>query len=213
MAADSSDHSPHARSGHDLILCRGATPVRFNQEVFVREQLHLPVPVAVVRERLLTQLQTDGLYAASSEALNRGPSTIHGDGDKGDGHSSGYGQVRADGHLGGEGKVAFESGHLTVDTLTPYARGPVTVLPIRWFTDGAGDGQPSLDANLEFGPSGTDATTQLLMMGVFRPMPPDSQIDHGVQQRISRNTARRFLTKVAALVVRGPPTNVTGVRW
>ena len=42
----------------------------------------------------------------------------------------------------GDGKVAFESGHLTVDTLTPYARGPVTVLPIRWFTDGAGDGRP-----------------------------------------------------------------------
>ena len=181
--------------------------------MFVREQLHLPVPVAVVRERLLTQLQTDGLYAASSVALNRGPSTIHGDGDKGDGHSSGYGQVRADGQLGGDRKVAFESGHLTVDTLTPYARGPVTVLPVRWFTDGAGDGQPSLDANLEFGPSGTDATTQLLMMGVFRPMPPDSQIDHGMQQRISRNTARRFLTKVAALVVRGPPTNVAGVGW
>ena len=165
--------------------------------MFVREQLHLPVPVAVVRERLLTQLQTDGLYAASSVALNRGPSTIHGDGDRGS----------------GDGKVAFKSRHLTVHTLTPYARGPVTVLPIRWFTDGAGDGQPSLDANLEFGPSGTDATTQLLLVGVFRPMPPDSQIDHGVQQRISRNTARRFLTKVAALVVRGPPTNVAGVRW
>jgi hypothetical protein len=186
--------------------------VRFNQEVFVREQLHLLVPVAVVRERLLIQLQADGLYAASSEALNRGLSTIHGDGDKGDDHSSGYGQVRADGQFGGDGKVAFASGHLTVDTLTPYARGPVTVLPIRWFTDGAGDGQPSLDANLEFGPSGTDATTQLLMMGVFRPMPPDSQIDHGVQQRISRNTARRFLTQVAALVVRGPPTTVTRIR-
>jgi hypothetical protein len=180
--------------------------------VFVREQLHLPVPVAVVRERLLTQLQTDGLYAASSEALNRGPSTIHADGDKGYGHSSGYGQGRADGQVGGDGKVAFESRHLTVHTLTPYARGPVTVLPIRWFTDGAGDGRPSLDANLEFGPSETDATTQLLLVGVFRPMAPDSLIDHGVQQRISRNTARRFLTKVAALVVRGPPTNVTSVR-
>jgi hypothetical protein len=188
-------------------------PARFNQDVFVREQLRLPVPVAVVRERLLTQLQTDGLYAASSEALNGEPSTIDGDGDKGDGHSGGYGQVRVDGQFGGDGKVAFESGHLTVDTLTPYARGPVTVLPIRWFTDGAGDGRPSLDANLEFGPSGTDATTQLLLMGVFRPMPPDSQIDYGVQQRISRNTARRFLTKIAALVVRGPPTNVTRGRW
>jgi hypothetical protein len=173
----------------------------------------------VVRERLLIQLQTDGLYAASSEALNRGPSTIHGDGDKGDGHGSGYGHLRADGQVGGDGKVdgdgkvAFESGHLTVDTLTPYARGPVTVLPIRWFTDGAGDGPPSLDANLESGPSETDATTQLLLVGVFRPMAPDSQIDHGVQQRISRNTARRFLTRVAALLVRGPPTNVTGIRW
>jgi hypothetical protein len=180
--------------------------------VFVREQLHLPVPVAVVRERLLTQLRTDGLYAASSAALNRGPSTIHGNGDKGDGHSSGYRQVRADGQVGGDGKVAFESRRLTVHTLTPYARGPVTVLPIRWFTDGAGDGRPSLDANLEFGPSETDATTQLLLVGVFRPMARDSLIDHGVQQRISRNTARRFLTKVAALVVRGPPTNVTSVR-
>jgi hypothetical protein len=36
VAADSSDHSPHPLSG--------ATPARFNQEVFVREQLHLPVP-------------------------------------------------------------------------------------------------------------------------------------------------------------------------
>jgi hypothetical protein len=185
--------------------------VRFSQDVFVREQLHLPIPVAVVRERLLTQLQTDGLYAASSEALNRGPNIIHGDGDQGDGHNSGHGHGRADGQVG-DGKVAFESRHLTVHTLTPYARGPVAVLPIRWFTDGAADGRPSLDANLEFGPSETDATTQLLLVGMFRPMAPDSQIDHGAQQRISRNTARLLLTKIAALVVRGPPTNVTGTR-
>jgi hypothetical protein len=33
-----------------------------------------------------------------------------------------------------------------------------------------------------------------------------------MQQRISRNTARRFLTKIAALVVRGPPTNMTRIR-
>ena len=184
--------------------------MRFSQDVFVREQLHLPLPVAVVRERLLTQLQTDGLYAASSEALNRGPSIIHGDGDKGDGHNSGHGHSRADGQVG-DGKVAFESRRLTVHTLTPYARGPVAVLPIRWFTDGAGDGRPSLDANLEFGPSETDATTQLLLVGVFRPMAPDSQIDDGVQQRMSRYTARLLLTKIAALVVRGPPTNVTGI--
>jgi hypothetical protein len=175
--------------------------------MFVREQLRLPVPVAVVRERLLTQLRTDGLDAASSEALNRGPSTI------GDGHSSGYGQVRADGQVAGEGKVAFESCHLTLHTLTPYERGPVTVLPIRGFTDGAGDGQPSLDANLEFGPSETDTTTQLLLVGVFRSMTPDSQIDHGVQKRISSYTVRHFLTKIAALVVvREPPTNVTRIR-
>jgi hypothetical protein len=179
--------------------------------VFVREQLQLQVPIAVVRERLLIQLQTDGLYTASSEALSDGPSTIHGYGDKGDGHSSGYGQVRADGQVGGDGKVAFESRHLTVDTLPPYVRGPVTVLPIRWITDGARDGQPSLDANIECGPE-TNATTKLLLVGVFRPMPPDSQIDYGMQQRISRNTARRFLTKIAALVVRGPPTNMTRIR-
>jgi hypothetical protein len=208
----SSDHSPHARSRHDLILCRGGHAGAFNQDVFVREQLQLQVPVAVVRERLLIQLQTDGLYTASSEALNRRPSTIHRDGDKGDGHGSGDGQVRTDGQVGGDGKVAFESRHLTVDTLPPYVRGPVTVLPIRWITDGARDGQPSLDANLEFGPSETDATTKLLLVGVFRPMPPDSQIDYGMQQRVSRNTARRFLTKIAALVVRGPPTNMTRIR-
>ncbi|HEX6761058.1 MAG TPA: hypothetical protein VF086_21995 [Propionibacteriaceae bacterium] len=169
--------------------------------MFVREQLHLPIPLAVAREQLLIQLQTDGLYAASSEALNRGPS-----------HSSGYGQGRADGQVSDDAKVAFESRHLTVETLTPYARGPVTVLPIRWFTDGAGDGRPSLDANLEFGPSETDAATQLLLVGVFRLMTPDSQIDHDLQQRISRDTARLLLTKIAALVVRGPPTNVTGIR-
>ena len=180
--------------------------------MFVREQLQLQVPVAVVCERLLIQLQTDGLYAASSEALNRGPSTNDGDGGKGDGHSSGDGQIRAQEQVGGDGKVGFEGRHLTVETLTPYPRGPVTVLPIRWITDGAGDGQPSLDANLEFGPSETDATTQLLLVGVFRRMATDSQIDYGMQQRISRNAARRFLTKIATLVVGGPPTNVTRIR-
>jgi hypothetical protein len=180
--------------------------------VFVRELLHLPIPVAVVRERLLTQLQTDGLYTASSEALNRGPSTTHGYGGKGDSHISGDGQIRAQGQVGGDRKVGFESRHLTVETLTPYPRGSVTVLPIRWITDGARDGQPSLDANLEFGPSETDATTQLLLVGVFRTMTPDRQIDYGVQQRISRDTARHFLTKIETLVVGGPPTNVTRIR-
>jgi hypothetical protein len=161
----------------------------------------------------LTRLQTDGLYTASSEALNGRLSSIGGYGDTGDDHSSGDGQIRDQEQVGGDGKVDAEGRHLTVETLTPYTRGLLTVLPIRWITDGARDSQPSLDANLEFGPSETDAsTTQLLLVGVFRPMTPDSQIEYYVQERISRNIARHFLTKIAALVEAAHPQNMTRIR-
>jgi hypothetical protein len=150
-------------------------------------------------------LEVVGQRTASSEALNCGLSSIGGYGDTGDDHSSGDGQIRAQERVGGDGKVDVEGRLLTAETLTPYTRGPVTVLPIRWITDGARDSQLSLDANLEFGPSENDATTQLLLVGVFRPMTRDSQIEYYVQERISRKAARHFLTKIAALVG-GPPT-------
>jgi hypothetical protein len=65
----------------------------------VREGLQLEA-VTVVGKRLLTQLQTDGLYTASSEALNGGPSSIDGYGDQGDSDSSGDGHLRAQGEAG-----------------------------------------------------------------------------------------------------------------
>jgi hypothetical protein len=93
---------------------------------------------------------------------------------------------------------------VTVQTLAPYQRGPSTIVPIRWFINDAGDGRPVLDANIEFGPAQTDATTLLLLVGTAR-----SHIDHGHPEnghhhQVSRTIARTFLTTLARLQFPGP---------
>jgi hypothetical protein len=168
--------------------------------VFVREELQLAVPVTVVRERILTQLRTDGLHAASSAALHLGRSTLGGDGS-----GTRDGQARGDRQARGDGAVTRPSPHLSVHTVPAYTRGPVTVVPIRWCINGVGDGQPVLDANLEIGPAENTDTTLLLLVGLFRPV--GSSTDHGQHQQTVRGAPHNLLTTVAALLALTPTSN------
>jgi hypothetical protein len=162
--------------------------------VFVREELRLALPVAVARERILTQLRTDGLQAASAAALELGRTASGSDGHRA-GDSSGH----------REGTVPRPSPHLSVHTLPANTRGHVTVIPIRWFVDDMGHGQPLLDVNLEVAPAQTADTTLLLLDGLFRPI--TSSTDQGLHQQSVRRIPRDLLATIAALVASSPASH------
>ncbi len=160
-----------------------------NWNMFVREELQLAVPVAVARQRILTQLRTDGLQATSSAALDLGRTAS-----SSDGHRAGNGSGR------GEGTVTRNTPQVRVHALPANTRGSFTVVPIRWFVHDVGDGQPLLDANLEIGPAETANTTLLLLVGLFRPI--GSGTDQGLDQQNADRTPRDLLTTIAALLAR-----------
>ena len=161
--------------------------VRPTGDVFVREELQAAVPVAVARERLLTQLRVDGLQAAASTVLEFGGSALPGGGNH-----------VADGSGGRGGMAARPTLRVRVHALPANARGLFTVVPIRWFVDGLGHGQPILDVNVEVGPALTIDTTLLLLIGLYRPLA--SRVDQGLGEWRADRIPADFLTSVAAVV-------------
>lgn len=153
------------------------------------------MPVAVARDRILTQLRTDGLQAASSAALELGrtASSSHR-------HRAGNGSGR------NQETVTHHTPQVRVHALPANTRGSVTVIPIRWFVDSLGTGQPLLDVNLEIGPAETTDTTLLLLAGLYRPIRSTSQ---GLDQENADRTPRDLLTTIAALLALSPTSNDT----
>jgi hypothetical protein len=150
--------------------------------VFVREETLLSAPMTLVRQRVLAQLDDDGLHAAAAAARDDEQRMLHDAG-----HATGYEPV-------------------TIHTLKAYPRGVVTVIPIRWLTLTAPTEQePTLDANLELDPA-TAATTRLVLTGIYRPppLPLTKPIEPSVQQRLARHTAQQFLAHIAGLMPPSP---------
>ena len=145
------------------------------------------MPVAVARDRILTQLRADGLHAASSAALDIVRPTPDSNGQRT--------RDRPDRDVK---TMTRRTPQLSVHTLPATARGPVTVIPIRWFIDGVADGQPILDADLEVRPAETTDTTLLRLVGIFRPT--GSSTDQGRHQQSVRCIPCHLLTTVAALL-------------
>ena len=148
--------------------------------MFVREETLLSAPVTLVQQRVLAQLDDDGLHAAAAAALDDGQPT-HQEAS----HTRGYQPV-------------------TVHTLAAYPRGVVTVIPIRWYTLGAlTEHQPTLDANLELD-AATPTTTRLVLTGIYRPppRPPAQPAESNTQHRVARHTAQQFLAQIAGLIPR-----------
>jgi hypothetical protein len=146
--------------------------------VFVREETLLSAPVTLVQQRVLAQLDDDGLHAAAAAAIDDGQRAL-----QEAGHTGGYEPV-------------------TVHTLAAYPRGVVTVIPIRWYTLGAlTEHQPTLDANLELD-AATLETTRLVLTGIYRPprLALGQPAESSVQSRVARRTAERFLAQIAGLM-------------
>jgi hypothetical protein len=151
--------------------------------VFVRAEALLLAPVALVQERVLAELHGDGLHTAAASALDGGQGVLHDAGNV----------VRCE--------------LVAVRTAAAFARGIVTVVPMRWFTSGEfEEGQPTLDANLEFGPTDVHAT-RLVLIGICHPPQTATETARtSVQQRFARVTAQTFLAQIATLVTAAGPT-------
>ena len=146
--------------------------------MFVREETLLSAPVTLVQQRVLAQLDDDGLHAAAAAALDDGQRVLQ------------------------DGRNVGSSEPVTVHTLAAYLRGVVTVIPIRWVTLGAlKEYEPTLDANLELD-AATLTTTRLVLTGIYRqPLQPLVEpVESDLQQRVARQTAQGFLAQIAGLM-------------
>ena len=143
--------------------------------MILREETVLDAPAMLVQQRLVEQLRVDGLAAASSASFDQEHTLL----------------VRAG--------VAGVTKAVSMVTLPPHLRGDVTVIPIRWVATGVlGELFPSLEANLEVGPT-EDGRTLLVLVGSYRPPlgRVGVKLDHLVMHNVGSATIRGFLSRVA----------------
>lgn len=143
--------------------------------MFVLESVFLPLPSAVVGERLRAVFDRSELDDVASSALVA-PEPMY---------------LRA-----GAGPL---SKRVRVDRLPDYARDDARVFPVRWSASGPTEHWfPVLDADLEVVP-GEDSGTQLRLTGAYRPPfgSVGQTLDRLVLNRIAALTIRTFLTRVA----------------
>lgn len=157
--------------------------------MFFRHQMYLGIPGAAVRPRLSQLYETGAITRASRQAVQQTKTTSM------DHHRDLTGHPPpATAHVPDEAGNA----DLLVQILAPYSRGPVTVVSIRWCWPAHPD-HPVLDANLEAGPTRTDTTVQLLLIGSLHTPAPD-RTDGNLRPPVSPQTAEAFLHLIATLL-------------
>ena len=173
-------------------LCLGSSALQvcdragLTETVILREELTIDAPALVVRQRLVQRLQVDGLRAESSAAFEQEHTLL----------------VRAG--------VAGVTKTVAMATFPPYLRGETTVFPIRWVATGPlGELFPTLEANLEVGPT-DDGRTLFVLIGAYRPPLHriGQRIDRLVLHNVGTATARGFLAGLTAEVMTCPETGV-----
>ena len=146
--------------------------------MFLREEALVSAPVDVARGCLIDRVRVDGLCCASDAACSAGQ----------------VGLVEAG--------LADVVGPLIVETVPAYQRGPVTVIPIRWFAAGPVN-KPILEANIELHPDGEGEKTQLVLTGICTP--PTDRADGAVAQvlvqQAARAIAQAFLAQLTEVII------------
>jgi hypothetical protein len=144
--------------------------------MFVREQVRLPAPVAVVRNRMVERVRDDGLALAARDAIHGGRTVQNGSG-------------------------VQEGAAVTVQARA-FSQIERTVVALRVFTRAESEeNQPTLDVNLEVEPAGPTGTL-LTLAGIIRPFPSFARkvVETGVHDRDLLAVGQRFLNEVAALL-------------
>lgn len=160
--------------------------------MFLREQVQVPAPVAVVRELIAQRAHDDGLLSAARHAV--------------------------DGVGTGVRRPLVQDGPSVRLQSRSFSQSERTVVALRVFTgDDSEENQPSWDVNLEIEPSGAEDTL-LTLAGVIRlvPGPAVELVEAGQPSRDLRTVGQRFLTEVAALVSAagsGARTDKEGQEW
>ena len=147
--------------------------------MILREETVLDAPPLLVQRRLIEQLRLDGLEVASAASFDDERTLL----------------VRAG--------VAGVTKSVAMASLPAYLRGDVTVIPIRWVATGPlGELFPTLEANLEVGPT-DDGRTLLVLLGSYRPPLGrlGAKIDHIVMHNVGSATTRGFLSRVSAQIM------------
>ena len=156
------------------------------ETVILREESTIDAPPLLVQQRLLQRLRLDGLHAESRDSFDEEHALL----------------VRAG--------VAGVTKTVAMATFPPYLRGQVTVIPIRWVATGPlGELFPTLEANLEVGPTG-DGRTLFVLIGAYRPplRRIGQRIDRLVMHNVGTATARGFLSRLTAQVMTCPEADL-----
>jgi len=148
----------------------------FSEVVILREEAIIDAPPLLVQQRLRDRLRVDGLRAESSASFEEEHTLL----------------VRAG--------VAGVTKTVAMATFPDYPRGDVTVIPIRWVATGRlGELFPTMEANLEVGPTG-ERQTLLVLVGAYRPplRGVGRKIDHLLLHTVATATANGFLSRLTA---------------
>lgn len=142
--------------------------------MFIREEVQVPTPPALVRARITEAHHgSDRIAIAAQAALAAG----------------------ADGQRAASGDHRLA---VTVEARV-YKREQTDVVAMRVFTTDGQATQPTLDVNLEIQPVGEDATC-LVLAGVIRPNhPPTTDPAITGDSDYLRSTALRFLNELSTL--------------
>jgi hypothetical protein len=143
--------------------------------MFVRERVQVPAGPVLVRDQVVTSVDSGALLTAATKALAAGASRVR------------------------QGPPAEATPAVSLQARV-VTRPERTVVALRAFTAAATeDNQPTLDVNLEIENAGEDATV-LMLTGVIRPfgrlagLGPDGRHDEDL-----RGVGRRFLDELVAL--------------
>jgi len=156
--------------------CALASPAHsgFSGEVFIADEVLIGTPVGQARQRLLAQVGRDELHAIVAGAFA--------DRDR----------------LPGSREPTAHEQTLTVHTLPSYLNGPVTVIPLRWYTSPTFDEAfPVVDANIELQQAEPE-TSRLGVSGIYHPT--TGQPSTSTEQNDVRATVRQFLERLANIL-------------
>lgn len=171
------------------------TRARFNEGMFVGDEVRLAVSFAAAQARLINLMHGNWLLNASRDAYDEGV----------------VGLTR----VGPLGATPGLSRLVDVQFRDLVHHGDAAVLTLRWQVSGSGTRLfPVLDADITLSPDGQDATV-LALAGAYRP--PfgviGAQLDRAIFHRVATATIRSFVTRIADAIADPvqAPESVTGL--
>jgi hypothetical protein len=153
------------------------------EHVFISEELRADVPFDLARERLHLGLISGFVQDFSSDAYEQGAMLL-----------ARLGPLRTQPRL---------AKRVRIETLPPYSREDMLVVPVRWMPTGPTSSLfPEFDGNLELSPDGP-LNSRLTLIGSYRPPLGvlGERLDRLVLRRAAYATIRSLLDRLISTLV------------